>query len=94
MRRGYGWREPASPGQLLRRLRGQLGAARRELRAEGLAPSRRRRALALVAGRQVARLLGALLGSRADLLPARLRAALSLERREGFQALEWGSAIR
>jgi len=94
LREVYGWREPAHPGQLLRRLRGQVGQARRELLAEGLAPGRRRRALAAIAGRQLARLLGALLGSRADLLPARVRAALSLERREGFQAVEWGDANR
>jgi rhamnosyltransferase len=94
LREVFGWREPARPGQLLCRLRGEVGQARRELHAEGISPARRRRALAAIAGRQAARLLGALLGSRADRLPASVRAVLSLERRAGFQAVEWGEAIR
>ncbi|HEX4107196.1 MAG TPA: glycosyltransferase family 2 protein [Solirubrobacteraceae bacterium] len=70
----YGWREPASPRALVRNLRGELGAARREL---GAGPA----TLATVAARHGLRTAGALLGSRADRLPARARRALSLERR-------------
>jgi GT2 family glycosyltransferase len=82
----YGWREPASPAHLARRLRGELGAARRQLELEGIvAPRERRAKLAAVAGRQLVRLAGALLGSRADRLPAGARQALSLERRGSFR---------
>jgi rhamnosyltransferase len=84
----YGWREPASPGHLLRTSRGVLGQARRELAGAGVSGRERRAALASVALHQIARRLGALLGSRADRLPPRVRRLLSLERREGFAPLE------
>ena len=83
----YGFREPAAPGHLVRRFRGELGAARRQLRREGASPRVRCRALAAVAARQPFRISGALLGSRADRLPARARQALSLERRASFRPL-------
>jgi rhamnosyltransferase len=86
----YGWREPAGPGHLLRRLRGELGHARRALAAEGSPPLRRYATLAAVSRHNVARLAGAVLGSRAERLPARARRALSLERRAGFQPLAPG----
>jgi glycosyltransferase involved in cell wall biosynthesis len=88
LREVYGWREPASPIHLARELRGVLGAARAELTAEGLSPSRRRATLASVSSHHVARLAGAVLGSRADLLPAAVRRRLSLERRGGFTPLD------
>jgi rhamnosyltransferase len=75
----YGWREPLDPRRIAGQLRGELGATRREL--SGLTPTRRRRLLAAAAGRHGVRTAGALLGSRADHLPARVRRALSLERR-------------
>jgi rhamnosyltransferase len=103
LREVYGWREPADPRALMRGLRGELGAARRELAgagpgvgAEGGAgggPSRTARlaTLAAVSRHHVLRLAGALLGSRAERLPPRVRRELSLERRAGFEPLAWGT---
>jgi rhamnosyltransferase len=88
LREVYGWREPADPRSLARGLRGELAAARRELAAVGAGRSERLATLAAVSRHHVLRLAGALLGSRAERLPAALRRALSLERRAGFQALE------
>jgi glycosyltransferase involved in cell wall biosynthesis len=88
LREVYGWREPAAPAYLLSQLRGELGAARREL-ARARAPAARRcTTLAAVSRHNVVRQLGALLGSRADLLPPSVRCRLSLERRAGFAALD------
>jgi GT2 family glycosyltransferase len=84
----YGWREPASPTHLTRQLRGALGEARRELIREGASSARRRATLAAAGRHHVVRLAGALLGSRADLLPPPVRRRLSLERRAGFVALD------
>jgi GT2 family glycosyltransferase len=83
----YGWREPASARHLLNRLRGALGQARRALGAEDLSRSARSAALAGVAVHQLASLVGALLGSRAQRLPAGAQRRLSLERRAGFAPL-------
>ena len=79
----YGWREPANPRRLAGGLRGELGSARRRLIAAG-SPARRQRATLLAVGRHhIVRMLGALLGSRADALPAWLCRRLSLEGRGG-----------
>ena len=91
LREVYGWREPAGPVHLARQLRGELGQARRELRAAGPPPARRRATLLAVSRHHVARLAGALLGSRADLLPAGARRGLSLERRGSFAPLDLDS---
>jgi GT2 family glycosyltransferase len=88
LREVYGWREPADPRSLLGQLRGALGAARRDPALTALSPARRLATLAAVSRHHVARLAGAVLGSRADCLPPRARGALSLERRRGFVALE------
>lgn len=77
----YGWREPLGLGSQLQTLRGELGAARRELLAAGVPASERRRTLLSVATRQGLRAVGAGLGSRADRLPAAVARFLSLERR-------------
>ncbi len=87
LREVYGWREPLWPGHLLGRLRGAIGQAHRQLVAEGAPPARRRATLAAVGSHHLACLAGALLGSRADRLPARVRRRLSLERRAGFAPL-------
>jgi len=84
----YGWREPASPLRAGGQLRGALGAARDQLVREGLPSSERRVALAAVASHQVLCGAGALLGSRADRLPAAVRRALSLEGRAGVAPLD------
>lgn len=88
LREVYGWREPATPYYLLRQLRGELGAARRELSRAGCPATRRCTTLAAVSRHNVVRQLGALLGSRADLLTPSVRRRLSLERRAGFAALD------
>jgi GT2 family glycosyltransferase len=87
LREVYGWREPARPAQLARRLRGELADARRAATEAGLEGAPRRATLAAVSRHHVLRLTGALLGSRADRLPAFARRGLSLERRASFTPL-------
>jgi rhamnosyltransferase len=77
LREVYGWSERASPPSVARRLRGELGAARRRLRAEGAPPARTAATLARVTGHNVVRLSGALLGSHAERLPTFVRSGLS-----------------
>ncbi len=91
LREVYGWREPAAPGHVLRRLRGELGHARRQPAVAALRPSRRWATLAAVARHNVLRSTGALLGSRADALAPAVRRALSLERRAGSTPLREGA---
>jgi len=88
LREVYGWREPAAPAHVVGQLRGALGQGRRELIGAGVPPARRRATLVGVARHHVVRLAGALLGSRAELLPAAARRRLSLEGRAGFTPLE------
>ena len=83
----YGWREPASPGHLARRMRGALGQARRRLREQGVSPAQMVRMLIAVSLHHAIRLTGGLLGSRADRLPTWARQLLSLERRASFEPL-------
>jgi GT2 family glycosyltransferase len=92
LREIYGWREPASPTQVVRRLRGELARARRELQREGAAPGERRATLLAVSRHHVVRIVGALLGSRADLLPSFVRRGLSLERRANFTPVDLDTA--
>ena len=75
LREVYGWREPLSPVHLARRLRGELGRARRRAGRAAAAASERRATLAAVARHHVVRLAGSLLGSRADRLPTPARGA-------------------
>ncbi|HUA75594.1 MAG TPA: glycosyltransferase family 2 protein [Solirubrobacteraceae bacterium] len=84
----YGWREPAGPRGLVRRLRGEMAAVRAAADAEGLAGGERRATFVAAGRHHVLRLAGALLGSRADRLPAAARRALSLERRASFVPLD------
>jgi len=83
----YGWREPASPAHLLAQLRGELRHARRELSGQGASRGRRCATLVAVSRHHVVARAGALLGSRADRLPAAARRRLSLEGRAGFAPL-------
>jgi GT2 family glycosyltransferase len=92
LREVYGWREPAHPGYLLGQLRGELGQTRRTLLREDAGSARRRATLWAAARHHTLRLAGAVLGSRADRLPAPLRRRLSLERRAGFSALSLDAA--
>jgi GT2 family glycosyltransferase len=86
LREVYGWREPAGPAHLVRQLQGALGQARSGL-GQGTS-SGRPAVYADVTRHHLARLTGALLGSRADRLPAWLRRRLSLEGRSSFSPLE------
>ncbi len=92
LREVYGWCEPASPVYIARKLRGELGAARRELLGSSISPARRRATLAAMAPHHALRLTGALLGSRAQALPPWARRWLSLERRASFAAVDFGSS--
>jgi GT2 family glycosyltransferase len=86
LREVYDWREPAGLPHLARQLRGALGQARDEL--DGESAGRWWRMMGAVGVRHVARLTGALLGSRAERVPARMRRWLSLEGRASFSPLE------
>jgi glycosyltransferase involved in cell wall biosynthesis len=88
LREVYGWREPAAPGHLLSQLRGELGRTRSELIGEGATTWRRLSTLIAVARHHLVCRTGALLGSRADRLPASTRRRLSLEGRAGFAPLD------
>jgi rhamnosyltransferase len=88
----YGWREPLSPRRNAAQLRGTLGYAHRELIREDVPPGRRAATLAGVARRDLVCLAGALLGSRADRLPAGLRRRLSLDDRADFASLDLDAA--
>lgn len=94
LREVYGWREPARPAERISSLRGELGYARRELAREDMPAARRCGALGATALRHAARHAGAILGSRADRLPGRLREHLSLERRAEFEPLGLDRAER
>jgi GT2 family glycosyltransferase len=91
LREVYGLREPGDPRALLRGLRGELGAARLALDDDGAGVSgwARMTTLWAVALRYATRTTGALLGSRADALPPRLRRALSHEGRSEFRPLDF-----
>lgn len=84
----YGWREPLSPVHLARRLRGELGWARRALERRGASPRERRATLAAVTRHHLVRLAGSLLGSHADRLSPGARRRLSLEGRSSYEPLD------
>jgi glycosyltransferase involved in cell wall biosynthesis len=88
LREVYGWREPLSPARLLGQLRGELGRAREELIGQGVSAGRRHWTLAAVGRHHAVCRAGALLGSRADRLPAGARRRLSLEGRASFAPLD------
>lgn len=106
LREVYGWREPVGPRHLARQLRGELGYTRR--RARSAEPTRAdtdlpglRKSIAVGVGattlaavgvHHMLRLAGAALGSRADMLPARVRRWLSLERRASFELVDFADA--
>ncbi len=88
LREVYGWREPLSPMRVVNGLRGELGAARRELVASGTPAAERRATLLALSRHHVLRLAGAVLGSRANALPEWARRWLSMEGRGSFQPLD------
>jgi glycosyltransferase involved in cell wall biosynthesis len=84
LREVLGFVQPAGPWRTLRDVRGLVGADRRWLREQGLQGADLVSPL-LVSGRHHAiRMAGAVIGTRADRLPAPLRRRLSLEGRSTF----------
>lgn len=79
LREVYGFKEPASPQRVARKLRGEVGAGRG------------RQTTVALTRHHIVRLVGALLGSRAGALPPWVRGRLSLEGRTGFQPLRLDS---
>jgi rhamnosyltransferase len=75
-----------------RRVRGEVSADLRFLRAEGAGPAHVARALPGSIRHHATRAIGASLGSHADRLPAWLRRACSLERRASFEPFAGGGA--
>ena len=101
LREVYGFKESASPRYVVRKLRGEIGAARRATRAGGglgiptvgastksASTTGASTTIAALTRHHVVRLVGALLGSRAGMLPAWARRRLSLEGRGGFAPLQ------
>ena len=84
LREVYGFKEPASPRHVARKLRGEIGAARRA----GSAETGARASVWALTRHHVVRSVGALFGSRAGMLPAWARRWLSLEGRAGFAPLQ------
>lgn len=84
LREVYGFVEPLRAGTLRAKV---LSPARADVRwtlAEGSGPARAAALLPRALMHHAARTAGALAGSRADRLPARVRGRLSLERRDSF----------
>lgn len=79
-----GFRQPWGPKRTLMDLRGLVGHDRRWLRAEGVRGRDLVGALAVSARHHTLRMAGAIVGTRADRLPAALRGRLSLEGRSTF----------
>ena len=94
LREVYGWREPASPAHLLAQLRGELGQAREALIGQGVPRGRRCATLAAVSRHHVVARAGALLGSRADRLPAASEAQAVARGSRGLRAARPGRRAR
>lgn len=93
LREVYGWREPANPLRVARNLCGELGAARREMMSAGVPPLECRLTLMRLTRHHALRSVGAILGSRADALPAPVRGILSLERRVDFASVDFKTPL-
>ena len=83
----YGWREPLNLRHVVLQMRGAAGTALREARCAGVGRSREPVSVLAAVFEQILLLTGAVLGSRADRLPAWARRILSLERRDSFHPL-------
>jgi len=84
LREVLGHREAAGPKRTLWDVRGLAGADKRWLRKQGVGGADLLRPLAASVLHHSIRMAGAIIGSRADRLPAALRGRLSLERRATF----------
>ncbi len=85
LREVLGHVEPAGPLQTAKSIKALVGGDRRWLKARGVKGADRRRALAISARHHTIRMAGAILGTRADVIPAPLRRRLSLEGRATFE---------
>ncbi|MFN2616492.1 MAG: glycosyltransferase [Thermoleophilaceae bacterium] len=88
LREVLGFRQPLSPARAARDVRGLMGADRRWLRARGVRGTALVRALLTSARHHAIRVAGAIVGTRADRLPAPARRLLSLEGRASFDPYE------
>jgi O-antigen biosynthesis protein len=84
--------EPAAVGHNQRMIRGVMRADGRWLRAHGVRGRQLVRPLAVSARHHAIRQAGAILGTRADRLPAPVRRGLSLEGRDSFHRYEVGAS--
>jgi glycosyltransferase involved in cell wall biosynthesis len=84
LREVLGHREPVGPKRTLWAIRGLAGADKRWLRARGVHGFTLLRPLAVSVRHHTIRMAGAIIGSRADRLPAPARKRLSLEGRATF----------
>jgi rhamnosyltransferase len=89
LREVYDYREPFGAGYLVGQLRGAAGAGLRGGPPADRAPARRAGRMIVAVAQQGFQLVGAILGSRADRLPAGVRRRLSLERRATFEPIAW-----
>src|SRR3954464_13644012 len=80
LREVLGFRQPWGPKRTLWDVRGLVGHDRRWLRARGVEGPELCRDLAVSARHHALRMVGAIVGTRADLLPPSVRGAFSLER--------------
>jgi glycosyltransferase involved in cell wall biosynthesis len=80
----YGYREPIRPRRHLHRVRREVTLDRAFMREGGLSGAALTRGTLRSLGHHVVRAVGSVLGGRADRLPARVRASLSLEGRSTF----------
>jgi glycosyltransferase involved in cell wall biosynthesis len=84
LREVLGHREPGDPRSVIRAVRGLSSADRGWLQAHGVRGPRLAASLTVSARHHTFRMLGAILGSRADRMPTALRGRLSLEGRGDF----------
>ena len=88
LREVLGHREPFGPKRTLWTIRGLAGADKRWLLRRGVRGTALIRPLAYSLRHHTIRMTGAIVGSRADRVPARLRKVLSLEGRSTFTPVE------
>jgi O-antigen biosynthesis protein len=85
LREVLGFRQPWGPKTTVWDVRGLVSADRRWLRERGVRGPELTRLLVISARHHAVRMLGSIVGTRADLLPAPVRRTLSLEGRSTFE---------
>jgi GT2 family glycosyltransferase len=89
LREVHGWVQPLAPARTLLDIQSQVRKDLAEVRARGAAPDALVRELSRSVRHWTVRAAGAAAGSRADRLPPRVRGFCSLERRAGFEAVDF-----